>query len=324
MDQLSLIRQPIEGDLERYRALFELDFSHQNPLLNLALQHILKRQGKRLRPILTLLSARAIGGVDVAVLHAAVSLEMLHTASLVHDDIVDESDMRRGQKSVNALMSPQAAVLVGDYLLAKSLQHSALTQSTAVVHAIARVAEFLSDGELLQLYTLDSDDISEQAYYDVVRGKTASLFATAAKLGAMLAGAPQQQIDALQAFGESLGICFQIRDDMLDYGDSAVLGKPTGNDMKEGKLTLPVIYAVNNSADEEMRRLALSVRHGEASQEDIDRLVRFTLEAGGLQYAERMMQEFSERAIRQLDALQPSVYVDSLRSFAQLVVKRNS
>lgn len=356
MDQLSLIRRPIEADLERYLALFEQEFKHQNPLLQLALQHILKRQGKRLRPILTLLAANCFGRVGEAVLHASVSLELLHTATLVHDDIVDESDMRRGQASVNSLLSPQAAVLVGDYLLAKSLQHSALTQNVDVVHRIAQIAEQLSDGELLQLYTLDSDDISEEAYYDVIRCKTASLFSACSQLGAMLAKADDNQIEALRLFGEYLGIAFQIRDDMLDYTSTANIGKPAGNDMKEGKLTLPVIYVVNklSAADSaascvdgsldassstlnetldassstslnrtSIKELALKVRHNEATDAEIAQLVELTVGEGGLEYASQCMDRFADQALEQLNVLPQSEYVDSLRAFANLVVKRD-
>lgn len=345
MDQLSLIRRPIEADLERYLALFEQEFKHQNPLLQLALQHILKRQGKRLRPILTLLAANCFGRVGEAVLHASVSLELLHTATLVHDDIVDESDMRRGQASVNSLLSPQAAVLVGDYLLAKSLQHSALTQNVDVVHRIAQIAEQLSDGELLQLYTLDSDDISEEAYYDVIRCKTASLFSACSQLGAMLAKADDNQIEALRLFGEYLGIAFQIRDDMLDYTSTANIGKPAGNDMKEGKLTLPVIYVVNklSAADSasscvdgsldassstslngtSIKELALKVRHNEATDAEIAQLVELTVGEGGLEYASQCMNRFADQALEQLNVLPQSEYVDSLRAFANLVVKRD-
>lgn len=323
MDQLEQIRKPIEQDLERYLHLFEQDFKHQNPLLQLALQHILKRQGKRLRPILTLLAARCFGQVDEAVLHASVSLELLHTASLVHDDIVDESDMRRGQASVNTLLTPQAAVLVGDYLLSKALQHSAATKNIDVVARISNIGEQLSDGELLQLYALDSDRVEESVYYDVVRRKTAVLFAAAAQLGAMLGGATEEQKAALQTFGEYLGVAFQIRDDLLDYTSTDAIGKPAGNDMVEGKLTLPAIYAINQSGDDKVLQLALKVRRTEASKDEIKELVDYTVQHGGLDYATEQMNRLVAQAIEQLDALPQSEFVKSLRMFAELVAKRN-
>lgn len=323
MDQLEFIRKPIEADLERYLQLFEQDFKHQNPLLQLALQHILKRQGKRLRPILTLLAARCFGEVEDAVLHASVSLELLHTASLVHDDIVDESDMRRGQASVNSLLTPQAAVLVGDYLLSKALQHSATTHNLDVVAKISNIGEQLSDGELLQLYALDSDRVEESVYYDVIRRKTASLFSAAAQLGALLGGATDEQMQALRLFGEYLGIAFQIRDDMLDYTSTDAIGKPAGNDMVEGKLTLPAIFAINQSKDDKVLQLALKVRRTEASKEEIAELVNYTVSHGGLDYAAEQMNRLVAQAIEQLDALPDSEFVNSLRMFAELVAKRN-
>ncbi|MBQ0020364.1 MAG: polyprenyl synthetase family protein [Bacteroidales bacterium] len=360
MDQLTLIRKPIEQDLERYLSFYEKDFTHQNPLLHLALQHIRKRQGKRLRPIVTLLAARCFGAVDEAVLHASVGIELVHTASLVHDDIVDESDMRRGQVSVNKLMSPQAAVLVGDYLLARSLYHSSGTGNLEVVDLIAKVTEMLSDGELLQLYTLDSDRVEESVYYDVIRRKTAVLFSTSAQIGALLGGATREQQEALRLFGEYVGIAFQIRDDILDYEGDEALGKPTGNDMKEGKLTLPAIYALNQlkgdavgtndscvcttngtvKGGEEldfdeivvgapennkprMLDIALRVRRCEASAEEIKELVSFTVEQGGLQYATQEMVRYSELAIEQISLLPKSEFTDALCEFARLAVRRN-
>ena len=323
MDQLSHIRKPIEEDLERYQVLYEKDFTHTNPLLQIALQHIRKRQGKRLRPIVVMLAARCFGPVNEAVLHAAVGLELVHTASLVHDDIVDESDMRRGQASVNTLMSNQAAVLVGDYILARSLYHGAKTRCLEAVNILSAATEQLSDGELLQMYNLDSDRVEEEVYYDIIRRKTAVLFSTSAQIGALLAGAGKEGQEALRLYGEYLGIAFQIRDDMLDYEGGDALGKPTGNDMKEGKLTLPVIYAVNKGALPQMRELALKVRRGEASSQDIQGLVDFTLEQGGLQYAAQEMERYAAMAIQQLASLPDSQFTASLCSLARLAVQRN-
>lgn len=324
MDQLTLIRKPIEEDLAHYLSMYEKDFVSSNPLLHLALQHIRQRQGKRLRPILTLLAARCFGEASDAVLNSSVSIELLHTASLVHDDIVDESDMRRGQKSVNRLLSAQAAVLVGDYLLAKSLQHSALTQNVEVVHRIARVSEMLADGELLQLYTLDSDRVEEQVYFDVIRRKTAVLFSTSAHIGALLAGANAEQQEALRLFGDYVGIAFQIRDDMLDYQGGEALGKPSGNDMKEGKLTLPAIYAVNKNSEPQVLDLALKVRRCEASSEEIGQLVSYTIEQGGLQYATECMEHYADLAVEQISLLPQSEFTDALHAFANLVVSRKN
>lgn len=339
MDQLTHIRKPIEQDLECYQTLYEKEFTHPNPLLHLALQHIRKRQGKQLRPIITMLAARCFGVVDEAVLHAAVALELVHTASLVHDDIVDESDMRRGQTSVNTLISPQAAVLVGDFILSRSLYHASETQRLEVMNMLSKVTEQLSDGELLQMYTLDSDRVEEAVYYDVIRRKTAVLFSVSAHIGALLSGASECQQEALRLFGEYLGVAFQIRDDMLDYVGSEILGKPTGNDMKEGKLTLPVIYALNkvvcdgssgciNAMDEiscgsRMMELAFKVRQREASAEEIKVLVDFTIEQGGLQYAAQKMERFADLAIKQISLLPQSEITEALCALTRLAVTRN-
>ncbi len=321
----------------RYETLFEADFEHENPLLNLALQHIRKRQGKRLRPVLMLLVARAFSEPDDRVLHASVSIEELHTASLVHDDIVDESDQRRGQASVNALLSAQAAVLVGDYLLSKSLQHSASTKSLKVVDNIAIIGQLLADGELLQLYNISSDVIAEEPYFDVIRRKTASLFRSSAQIGALLSGASQAQQEAMRLYGEYLGICFQIRDDIFDYEANIHMGKPIGNDMREGKLTLPVIHALLSAEQDvsagsassglrdslsSMHNLAMKVRKLEATEQEMDQLVRFAIEQGGIEYAYSKMEEFAKKATEQLALLPDSDCKDSLRRLAEFVILR--
>lgn len=321
MDVLALIRKPVEEDLVQYKSLFEEDFTHENPLLHLALQHILKRQGKRLRPILMMLVARAFGSINEGVLHASVSIEQLHTASLVHDDIVDESNERRGQQSVNALLSAQAAVLVGDFLLSKSLQHSAKTGDVYVVDAIARISQMLADGELLQLYNISSKEVCEQPYYEVIKRKTACLFSVSAQIGAYLQHATPQQVEAMRLYGENLGICFQIRDDIFDYLGEAV-GKPVGNDMKEGKLTLPVIHALMETQDAAMMQLAMKVRALEATEEERRRLTDFAVEKGGVEYAYRQMELFAQKATEQLALIPDSEAKESLRILAEFVIKR--
>lgn len=330
MDVLAQIRKPVEEDLQRYLALFEEDFKHENPLLHIALQHIRKRQGKRLRPVLMLLAARAFGVPDECVLHASVSIELLHTASLVHDDIVDESDQRRGQASVNNLLSPQAAVLVGDYLLSKSLQHSASTHSLEVVNNIACIGQLLADGELLQLYNISSESIDEESYFEVIKRKTASLFCSSAQIGAMLSGASVGQQEAMRLYGQYLGVAFQIRDDIFDYEEHANVGKPIGNDMREGKLTLPVIHAIlaaqsdatRSSLGQDMNDLAMKVRRLEATEDEMQRLVRFAIEEGGVDYAYSKMEEYIKKATEQLALLPDSDAKNSLQILADYVILR--
>lgn len=289
----------------------------------MALQHVLSRKGKLMRPILVLLAAKRYGKVNDAVLHAAVSLEMLHTASLVHDDVVDESGERRGQLSVNALMDNKAAVLVGDYLLSTSLKHAATAGSLEVVDIVARLGQTLSDGELQQLSNVKSDEISEEQYFDVIRSKTASLFASCAEVGALLSGATKAQIARLRDFGTYVGLCFQIRDDVFDYYDVEV-GKPTGNDMKEGKLTLPVIYAVLQPGAEKWHEIALKVRAGKATEDEIKNLVEFTKQSGGIDYARHKMDEIRNSALELLSDEGNDEVREALQLYLDFVLKRVS
>lgn len=324
MDQLTEIRRPIEAELREYRAMFEGTLQTGNPLLQVALDHLLRRQGKMMRPILVLLAARMVGRVNESVLHAAVSLELLHTASLVHDDVIDHSDRRRGQKSVNALLDNRVAVLVGDFLLSKALYHAATTGSQEVVTWVSELGQTLSDGELLQLANLDKTTISEEDYYEVIRKKTAALFETCAKAGALLAGGGGEQVERLRRFGDAVGMCFQLRDDLLDYDNQHDTGKPSGNDMKEGKLTLPVIHALLATGDEEARTLALRVRTGDATDEEIARLVRFACEQGGIAYTEKNLDKMALNSLSLLDKTDsdPTI-VESLSEYVRFVVGRD-
>ena len=324
MDALKKIQEPVRRDLERFNEMFKATLTTSNPLLNIALEHIVKRQGKQMRPLLTLLSARLFANAHQAlpdsVLHTAISLELLHTASLVHDDVVDESDMRRGQKSVNSLLSSKSAVLVGDFLLSKSIEHASVIGDIVIPRRVAELGKMLVDGELLQLANVDSESMEESAYYDVIRKKTASLFATCAQLGAMLAGADDGSIELMKRFGMLLGICFQLRDDLFDYDKANNTGKPVGNDMKEGKLTLPVLFAARRNR--EVRELALKVRRGTVTEEEIAVLVHLTYDEGGVVYAEKAMQEFSGMARGLLDDFDQSAVIDSLITYLDFVSQR--
>lgn len=292
MTLLETIQAPIAEDLAKYNELFAETMQHSNPLLQLALQHLSKRKGKQMRPTLVLLAARLCGKVNDSVFHAALSLELLHTASLVHDDVVDESDRRRGQKSVNSLLNNQAAVLVGDYLLSRALQHAAMTQCLEVFSLISKLGQTLADGELLQLHNIDSDKFDESSYYEVIGKKTASLFSACAQFGAMLSGGSSEDVERLRQFGQLVGMCFQLRDDIFDYDDQHDVGKPAGNDMREGKLTLPVLHVINASRDEEITAKARKIRSGEATPDDIKSMIEYTKTQGGIHYAEWAMDEF--------------------------------
>ena len=303
MDYLSTIKQPIEAELTGFIELFNNSLSHEDGMLGSALEHIRKRAGKRMRPMLILLMAKNFGQVTEVTQHAAVGLELLHTASLVHDDVVDESRERRGQASVNATYDNKVAVLVGDYILSTALLHVAHTGSQQIVAYLAELGRTLSNGEILQLTNIGRKDISEDVYYDVIKQKTAALFEACCAMGALSAGASDDDIAKAKKFGQNLGVIFQIRDDIFDYYDSPQIGKPTGNDMAEGKLTLPVIYALNSTRDEAMTALAFKVKDHAATQDEIARLVAFAKEKGGIDYAERRMEELHAEAVALLDSI---------------------
>ena len=297
MDYLSLIQKPIEKELEDFVSLFNETLTHTDGLLAQALEHIRNKGGKRMRPILILLLAKSFGEVTSVAQYAAIGLELLHTASLVHDDVVDESGERRGQASVNASYNNKVAVLVGDYILSTALLNIALTNSSDIVRDLAELGRTLSNGEILQLTNIDNQDISEDVYYQVIRQKTAALFESCSVIGVKAGGADAQVIEEARAFGSNIGIIFQIRDDIFDYFDSKEIGKPTGNDMAEGKLTLPVIYALNSTNNEEMLALAHKVKARSVRSDEIARLVDFTKANGGIEYAEQKMAECRRLAL---------------------------
>ena len=291
-------------------------------MLQQAVEHLLQKKGKLVRPTLVFLSARLFGEMNQSVYDVALALELLHTASLVHDDVVDESDRRRGQVSVNALLTNQIAVLVGDFILSRALHHAAQTGDSKVVGVVANLGQTLADGELLQLANLDDEKLDEASYYTVVRKKTASLFAVAAQLGVLTAGGSEEEAERMRRFGHLVGTCFQLRDDIFDYDVKTDFGKPAGNDMKEGKLTLPVIHAVNKTKNEEMLAKALKVRRGEATQRDIEELVEFTIGNGGIEYAYWAMNEFRMMADGLIDESRDPAIVESLHSLVSFVAER--
>ena len=322
MDILSQIRKPVAEDLARYERLFDTVLDHEDDFLGRALQYVRSRKGKMMRPLLVLLIARECGAVGEKVLHSAVTLELLHTASLVHDDVVDESNERRGQASVNAVYGNQVSVLVGDYLLSKSLQEAAFTGSLRIVDIISRLGGTLSEGEIFQIANIRSEQISEEAYFRIIDHKTAALFAACAELGALSADAGEDFIEKARRFGEIVGICFQIRDDIFDYYSNSEIGKPTGRDMAEGKLTLPVIYALNSTNDAEMLALADKVKKGEAERAEIEALIAFAKQHGGIEYAERKMQELRSQAYAAIASFKNEAVRKSLEQYIDFVIDR--
>ena len=325
MDFLSLIKQPIGAELEEFVQLFDKSLSGKDGMLGQALDHIRNRSGKRMRPMLILLIAKNFGLVNEATQHAAVGLELLHTASLVHDDVVDESEERRGQASVNASYNNKVAVLVGDYILSTALLSVSFTHSDEIVKELAELGRTLSNGEILQLTNIRNQEISEDVYYQVIKQKTAALFETCAGIGALSVDASKDKVEAARKFGQNVGIIFQIRDDIFDYFESKEIGKPTGNDMAEGKITLPLIYALNKTDDVEMKNLAAKVKAGTVNQDEIARLVAFAKESGGIDYAEQKMNDFHRDASLFIERFvdDPSLKA-ALNAYLDFVIKRSS
>ena len=323
MDYLSVIKHPILSELTDFVELFNRSLSHTDGMLSQALDHIRQRAGKRMRPMLILLMAKSVGRVSDVTLHAAVGLELLHTASLVHDDVVDESGERRGQQSVNQLYDNKVAVLVGDYILSTALLHISYTHNETIVRYLAELGRTLSNGEILQLSNIHAHDISEESYYQVIRQKTAALFEACCAIGTLSGGAPEEEIENAKMFGRNLGMIFQIRDDIFDYYDQSRIGKPTGNDMAEGKLTLPAIYALNSTHNEEMLAIAYKVKNGSVSKEEIARLVAFTKEHGGIEYADRRMWEMHAEALTFIEReVEDEDLKSSLRAYLDFVIER--
>ena len=275
-----------------------------------------------MRPMLVLLAAKLLDEVKPATLHAAASLELLHTASLVHDDVVDDSTERRGQLSVNALFNNKVAVLAGDYLLATALVQAGLTRSLGIVDLISALGRELAEGELLQLSNVRNEKFSEEVYFEVIHKKTAALFAACTKAGALSVGADAEKTEFLRRFGEYIGLCFQIRDDIFDYYESKEIGKPTGNDMLEGKLTLPVLYALNSTCDEEASALAVRVKAGKATADEIARLITFAKQHGGIEYAIQKMDNYRDKALELLSFAPANDVTDALAAYINYVVER--
>lgn len=324
MDYLTLIKQPIEKDLNDFVVLFNESLTHNDGLLGSALSHIRQRGGKRMRPILILLTAKNFGAVSNVTQNAAVGLELLHTASLVHDDVVDESSERRGQASVNASYDNKVAVLVGDYILSTALLRVSLTDNQRIIQILAELGRTLAAGEILQLSNIQNQEFSEDVYYQIIKNKTAALFEACSVIGAMSANASEEAVRAAAKFGQNIGMIFQIRDDIFDYFDSKEIGKPTGNDMVEGKLTLPVIYALNHTPYESMQTLARKVKAGTVNADEIAVLVEFTKEQGGIEYAERRMDEIGQESRVFIDKyVKEKAIKDALTAYLEYVIQRN-
>ena len=322
MDKLQQIRLPIVKEFEEFKSLFDASLQSSNPLLSEVLTYIKQRNGKMMRPILTLLMAKLFGEIYYSALHAALSLELLHTASLVHDDVVDESDKRRGQSSVNAIYNNKVSVLVGDYMLATSLKHSAMTGSIRIVDLVARLGQNLAEGEIIQLTNINASEFSEEVYYDVIRKKTAALFTASAEAGAVAVNSSDEMVQNARLFGEMIGIAFQIKDDIFDYYSSGEIGKPTGNDMSEGKLTLPALHVLNTLGDEKMCQLAFRIKSLDATDAEISLFIDYVKKNGGIEYARQVMVDYRNKALDLLPSTADTTIKDALTAYIDYVIER--
>lgn len=321
MSTFDTIIRPIEAELATFRKMQDDLAVNPNPLLREIILHVNKQRGKQMRPMMVMLFSKMFGNVVDATYNAALALELLHTASLVHDDVVDDSMQRRGQASVNAIYNNKLAVLVGDYLLSTALVLTSRCEDQRITSIAGSLGQTLADGEIFQMFHSHEKLVSEEVYYEIIRKKTASLFSSCAEIGALTAGAPDEDVARARQIGEYIGICFQIRDDIFDYFTNDV-GKPTGNDMREGKLTLPIIYAVRTQGDERIREMIERLKEGELSETEIDELITFAKECGGIEYAEQAMLQYRQKIVDLLPKnIDEELYI-ALIAYVDMVIQR--
>lgn len=289
----------IADELQIFEKKFADSVKSNTPLLDRIMKYIIKRKGKQLRPMFVFLSAKLHGPVNESTYRAAALVELLHTATLVHDDVVDESLERRGFFSINALWKNKIAVLVGDYLLAKGLLLSTSSNDFQHLHILSDAVKQMSEGELLQLEKSRSLNLKEEIYFEIIRSKTASLLSSACAVGAWSTSNNEYITERMKIFGEKTGIAFQIKDDLFDYGNEDV-GKPTGNDLKEKKLTLPLIYTLNNIASSERKKIIYILKNQNRDHEKIRYVLQQVTETGGIKYANKKMNEYRDEAIKVL------------------------
>lgn len=309
------IKSPVSAELEAFELKFRHAMKSNVALLDTIMTYIVKRKGKQIRPLFVFLTAKACGGVTESTYRGASLVELLHTATLVHDDVVDDAYERRGFFSINALWKNKIAVLVGDYLLSKGLLLSLENDEFRLLKIVSTAVREMSEGELLQIEKTRRLNITEEVYFDIIRKKTASLIASCCSVGAASAGGKDDLIENMRVFGEKIGIAFQIKDDLLDYGDDDI-GKPRGIDIKEKKLTLPIIYTMNN-ADEKIRKQIINtIKKDHDKKEKVNELIAYVNSHGGIEYTKKVMQSYIQEALACLTSIPDS---DSKKALIQLV-----
>lgn len=319
---LEEIKRPINKEMALFEQKFAAAMQSSVPLLDKIMHYIVRRKGKQMRPMFVFFSAGLCGGITASTYHGASLIELLHTATLVHDDVVDDSNLRRGFFSVNALWKNKIAVLVGDYLLSRGLLLSVANKEFTLLEIVARAVREISEGELLQIEKARKLDIKEDIYFEIIRQKTASLIAACCACGAASAGMNEEGIKKMHRFGELIGIAFQIKDDLFDFESSARTGKPTGIDLKETKMTLPLIYVLNHT-DASTRKHLINIIKGKSNdQKKINEVVTFILNNGGIEYARKNMIDYREQAFSVLNEFGHSQYKESLVQLVRYTTER--
>ena len=318
MNKLDQIKRPIEKEIKEFEPRFRDSMKSRVSLLDKIMHYIIKRKGKQMRPMFVFLSAKVFGETTDSTYRAAAMIELLHTATLVHDDVVDDSNKRRGFFSINAIWKNKIAVLVGDYLLSKGLLLAVENDEFELLRIMSRSVKEMSEGELLQIEKTRKLDITENIYYDIIRQKTATLIASCCASGANSVGADTATVENMRLFGEYTGIAFQIKDDLFDYGsDGEKIGKPTGIDIKEKKMTLPLIYALNNTTSSEKRKMIRIVKKHNENKKKVKEVINFVIETGGIEYAQTAMYNYREKALAILNEFEQN---EANKALAELVI----
>lgn len=322
MSALTGIKKPVEKEMAEFEAYFSRTMRSEIPLLNIILNYILRRKGKQMRPLLVFLTARLNGEIVESTYIAATCIELLHTASLVHDDVVDDAYERRGSLSINALWNSKIAVLLGDYLLSTGMHICVENSRYDMLEIISEAVKSMSEGELLQLQKARKLNIKEEDYFKIIISKTAALLAACTACGARSVSDDAETIQLMKELGENVGIAFQIKDDILDYEGTGITGKTVGNDIKEKKITLPLIHALENSANSKKRHILNIVKSRKKTKSEISEVISFVIEYGGLDYAELKMNQYRDKALAILDSYPDSEVKESLREFVQYTTSR--
>jgi octaprenyl-diphosphate synthase len=291
------IESPVAAEFEKFKADFSAALHSDAPLLQSAIEQVLHSTGKHIRPLLLLLTAKACGTPTEITQEAAVIMEALHTTTLIHDDVIDETKQRRGMPSLNAIFDNRVAVLTGDYIMARTVLRVAETDNLAIIKIVAKVSSELSEGELMQLDNVEKQTVSEDDYLKMINKKTAALLSACSEIGAISVNAPVETIIKCHLFGKYLGYCFQIKDDIFDYCDDLNIGKPTGNDIREGKITLPLLYALKTAPGTETARFMEIIAEQDFSPENVTALIAFAKNHGGIEYAEKRLKEYKRKAV---------------------------